>query len=107
MSATPHRHSCLQLGVCQDRPTCAECTRLHGGQAARGQTGAQTAAESAIRIERLINSRYRHTVLEPLPQQQAPGMPPDRSTRGAAWFCLLCLMAALSFTLIVASGRAG
>lgn len=62
MSASAHRHSCLQLGICQDRPTCAECTRVHSSEG----------HQSALRIERLINSRAQHTVMQPLPEQPAP-----------------------------------
>lgn len=61
MSASARHHSGLQLGICQDRPTCAECTRVHSSEG----------HQSALRIERLINSRAQHTVMQPLPLQPA------------------------------------
>lgn len=98
MTASAYRRSCLQLGVCQDRPTCTECTRLHSA-------GAQE--QSAVRIERLINSRYQHTAFEPLNTRTAvePEQPP--LTRAAAVFWLVWFFAILAFTLVVASGRIG
>lgn len=58
MSASMHRRGCLKLGICQDRPSCSECTRLHSSEG----------HQSALRIERLINSRHQHTVYEPMPK---------------------------------------
>lgn len=66
MSASPYRRSCDTLGVCQDRPHSAECTRLHC-----------QATRDAVRVERLINSRARHVTHEPMP---APTLPLHRVT---------------------------
>lgn len=65
MSAPQQRRSCEQLGVCQDRPDCA----AHASHDSEGH-------QSAVRIERLVNSHREHTVLEAMPLHR--GMPPAR-----------------------------
>ena len=90
MSASQYRHTCSQLGVCQQRPGCS-------AQAERDSEGHQ----SAVRIERLVNSRHRHVVHERMPlhragveAQPADDEAPQRSPRAfvAFWACYLGLL---------------
>ncbi len=104
MSASQHRRTCEQLGVCQDRPDCA-------AQASHDGEGHQ----NAVRIERLVNSRRQHTVLEPMPlhrgvlrsragEEEGDAEPPQREHAPRAfiafWGCYLGLLIVLAGLIV-------
>jgi hypothetical protein len=60
MSASQHRYTCAELGMCEARSACMECER------------------PTVPVIRMINSRRVHTIDEPVPFQavRAPTEPP-------------------------------
>lgn len=81
MSASQHRYTCAQLGMCQARVACMECER------------------PTVPVVRMVNSRRVHTVDEPTPFQAVratepprPSEPMERCTpehRLTGWFWFL------------------
>lgn len=80
MAALNRQRSCSELGACQARPDCQECGYPIGecqdvdgmGATCTRVHGMSEGTQSAVRVQRLINQRHQHQVLDPMPMPTGP-----------------------------------